>query len=447
MQQLSTPFTIGGVKFEVGNKLCYGHVTPHTVAGQIMTILYAVVGIPLFFCYLTTSGNYLASLFRGCYVRVCRPACHSMGKGSSRSNGTSKPSRKHSHISSEKRISASSGSTKTSTSHCLGPVSWTYPSPHTKIQVIHGATPTMEDMMHLQMKRGDTCSTRYHCTSRDMAQAIHAKRETKNSRRPYMPSSVQSNEQPPSPYLNHRHREWSHRSGSSSPSSSTTSTETKSPPPLTDKKVDAPYGDSLYDMAILPSSIAESGSQIVLTERKQERQSVSSEPNKRRIHTSETKPSVVEAEKVAVPISLTLCMMAVYIVVGATVFTFWEEKDFISSSYFCFVTLSTIGFGDIVPGTTVNSQNPKEKMIILALYMAVGLSVFAMCFNLMAEEVINKAKRFGRLVGFLRGESDRSTNQVDGSDDRVGGKHIDKESGNTRLIEIPVELQRIRVVT
>ncbi|GAA49400.1 potassium channel subfamily K member 18 [Clonorchis sinensis] len=200
-------------------------------------------------------------------------------------------------------------------------------------------------------------------------------------------------------------------------------------------------------MAILPSSIAESGSQIVLTERKQERQSVSSEPNKRRIHTSETKPSVVEAEKVAVPISLTLCMMAVYIVVGATVFTFWEEKDFISSSYFCFVTLSTIGFGDIVPGTTVNSQNPKEKMIILALYMAVGLSVFAMCFNLMAEEVINKAKRFGRLVGFLRGESDRSTNQVDGSDDRVGGKHIDKESGNTRLIEIPVELQRIRVVT
>ncbi|KER32653.1 hypothetical protein X801_03311, partial [Opisthorchis viverrini] len=169
----------------------YGHVTPHTVAGQIMTILYAVVGIPLFFCYLTTSGNYLASLFRGCYVRVCRPACHSMGKGCSRSNGTIKPSRKQSHI--------------------------------------------------------------------------------------------------------------------------------------------------------------KSGSQIVLTERKQERHSVSSEPNKRRIHTSETKPPVVEAEKVAVPISLTLCMMAVYIVVGATVFTFWEEKDFISSSYFCFVTLSTIGFGDIVP--------------------------------------------------------------------------------------------------
>jgi len=62
--------------------------------------------------------------------------------------------------------------------------------------------------------------------------------------------------------------------------------------------------------------------------------------------TSEEKP-------VNVPISLTLCMMFIYILIGATVFCMWENPDYIKWSYFCFVTLSTIGFGDIVPGEYV----------------------------------------------------------------------------------------------
>jgi len=32
-------------------------------------------------------------------------------------------------------------------------------------------------------------------------------------------------------------------------------------------------------------------------------------------------------------------------------FTLWEEWDYLAGCYFCFVTLSTIGFGDLVPGT------------------------------------------------------------------------------------------------
>ncbi|VDO09072.1 unnamed protein product [Rodentolepis nana] len=57
-----------------------------------------------------------------------------------------------------------------------------------------------------------------------------------------------------------------------------------------------------------------------------------------------------EERKINVPISLTLCMMFIYILIGATVFSMWEKQDYIRWSYFCFVTLSTIGFGDIVPG-------------------------------------------------------------------------------------------------
>ena len=61
-------------------------------------------------------------------------------------------------------------------------------------------------------------------------------------------------------------------------------------------------------------------------------------------------PKSPDEKTVNVPISLTLCMMFIYILIGATVFCMWENPDYIKWSYFCFVTLSTIGFGDIVPG-------------------------------------------------------------------------------------------------
>lgn len=53
----------------------YGHAVPKTNAGKVLTILYALVGIPLVFLYLTNIGDYLAALFRALYSRVCRRCC------------------------------------------------------------------------------------------------------------------------------------------------------------------------------------------------------------------------------------------------------------------------------------------------------------------------------------------------------------------------------------
>lgn len=55
-------------------------------------------------------------------------------------------------------------------------------------------------------------------------------------------------------------------------------------------------------------------------------------------------------------------------------------------------------------GTKIDSDNPQEKMIAVVLYVAIGLSVFAMCFKLMQEEVIAKAKWLGRKIGAIRGK-------------------------------------------
>ncbi|KFM63038.1 TWiK family of potassium channels protein 7, partial [Stegodyphus mimosarum] len=66
-------------------------------------------------------------------------------------------------------------------------------------------------------------------------------------------------------------------------------------------------------------------------------------------------PEPDDEEEVTVPMWLCLALVISYICGGAVLFTFWEKWNFLDSSYFCFVTLTTIGFGDLVPGTAVIS--------------------------------------------------------------------------------------------
>src|SRR6218665_3392913 len=57
-------------------------------------------------------------------------------------------------------------------------------------------------------------------------------------------------------------------------------------------------------------------------------------------------------QMVHVPIYISLLLICGYIALGAIMFGLWEEWGFLIGSYFCFITLSTIGFGDFVPGTS-----------------------------------------------------------------------------------------------
>lgn len=115
-------------------------------------------------------------------------------------------------------------------------------------------------------------------------------------------------------------------------------------------------------------------------------------------------PSADEEERARVTVPIVLCMTIIggYICGGAVLFAVWEEWNYLDGSYFCFVTLSTIGFGDLVPGDTVVSDSgSQEKLVICSLYLLVGLALIAMCFNLVQEEVVHNLRALGRRLGVV----------------------------------------------
>ncbi|UYV71599.1 KCNK18 [Cordylochernes scorpioides] len=91
--------------------------------------------------------------------------------------------------------------------------------------------------------------------------------------------------------------------------------------------------------------------------------------------------------KVTVPIPLCVLVILGYIAAGAVLFSFWEGWGLLDGSYFCFVTLSTIGFGDL------GARHDPRAQLACSVYLLTGMALIAMCFNLMQEEVVYKIRR------------------------------------------------------
>ena len=101
-----------------------------------------------------------------------------------------------------------------------------------------------------------------------------------------------------------------------------------------------------------------------------------------------------------VPMLTTLIVMPCYLFCGMLFFSKVEDWKKLDALYFCFVTLTTIGFGDFIPGSTLlNKNGNKKNMYISALYIFVGLILIAMCINLMNKQMKSKVKAVARKIG------------------------------------------------
>ena len=103
-----------------------------------------------------------------------------------------------------------------------------------------------------------------------------------------------------------------------------------------------------------------------------------------------------------VPIVATLAVLALYIAMGALLFAQWENWHVLDGAYFCFITFTTIGFGDLVPGKGTVAESKAGKAAMCALFLLFGMIVMAMSFKLMQDELISKFRHLSRRFGFDR---------------------------------------------
>lgn len=103
-----------------------------------------------------------------------------------------------------------------------------------------------------------------------------------------------------------------------------------------------------------------------------------------------------------VPIWLCVFLVVTYILCGAFLFSKWEKWEFLDSAYFCFITLTTIGFGDFVPAKRVQNKDATVSIALCSLYLLFGIALLAMSFNLVQEEVINTVKHVAKRLGIVK---------------------------------------------
>ncbi|CDW51938.1 Ion trans 2 domain containing protein [Trichuris trichiura] len=89
----------------------------------------------------------------------------------------------------------------------------------------------------------------------------------------------------------------------------------------------------------------------------------------------------MSVDDVDFPLALSLGIVILYILVCSAVFMMWERRwDYFTALYFFFISLSTIGFGDVVP------ESITFTLIGFPFYV-VGLSLVSVCINVIQAKV------------------------------------------------------------
>ncbi|KAK6737495.1 hypothetical protein RB195_019911 [Necator americanus] len=94
-------------------------------------------------------------------------------------------------------------------------------------------------------------------------------------------------------------------------------------------------------------------------------------------------------DKTEVPVFMVFTILLLYIAFGGILFSFLEGWTYMDAFYYSFISLTTIGFGDIVP------EN-HDYIVLMLAYLGIGLAVTTMCIDLVGIQYIQKIHYFGR---------------------------------------------------
>ncbi|NP_001116288.1 potassium channel, two pore domain subfamily K, member 7 [Xenopus tropicalis] len=119
----------------------------------------------------------------------------------------------------------------------------------------------------------------------------------------------------------------------------------------------------------------------------------------------------------------------IFFFIPAIVFNAIEENwGYVDALYFCFISLSTIGLGDYVPGERNEQRLPVLYKLLVICYLLIGLvAVF------LVVEVIKNVLNYNRLFGlFLFGEDRRDWETGCDLACKAGGPIVQKHEEKTR---------------
>ena len=89
--------------------------------------------------------------------------------------------------------------------------------------------------------------------------------------------------------------------------------------------------------------------------------------------------------RIGFTITCTFLVFIFLFIVPALIYSHIEGWSFLNSFYYCFISLSTVGLGDYVPGDSVNQQNLHFYKICSTIYLIGGVLVMVWLLQIYSE--------------------------------------------------------------
>ncbi|KAK9884346.1 hypothetical protein WA026_005296 [Henosepilachna vigintioctopunctata] len=392
----------------------YGHLTPKTALGKVVTIFYAILGIPLMLICLSNIGDIMATSFRFLYWRVCCYVCTKPKKPRRSRSGRS--SARSSERLSRSRNASFRRSVRTSTKSADSGFGYLTSHSDTDLRYHdYGNRRSLSRNRISQTSRySDSFVKRGQSVPRTSGKTSSLDRKKFSNRHAAKDSEnfeLQAFDKTPILCNKYVIKEGE-LNGHSIPGITLREFERHlqllSPENLdvTHDDIHQHKGDTRRKKS--PARMNPSPKMMTPLGYGYKSKYLDDPDSDEEFYYDDVYYDVVKQRTRPVPIGLCVFLVMSYIVAGAFLFDYWEQWGVLNAAYFCFITLTTIGFGDLVPAKGV-SQTTNEttttvtvSIALCSLYLLFGISLLAMSFNLVQEEVITNVKSIAKHLELLR---------------------------------------------